>query len=130
VFVFFIAIVYSPYHRYDVLRRYAENVDSRTPKQTQLQTEEPLKIGHYFLGPLSGRQKQGVTAYEFIVYTNRVMTPPVRLALTCDVDLVDVSARMLGISGLVLGGLERIDAKQYEIGTCLGPDDSVACNCI
>ena len=87
--------------------------------KTQMQQQEPLKIGHYSLGPTARRQKPGIAAYDFIVHTNRVITP-VRLVVSCDGDIVDLYSRVLGAvpNSIALGGWERIrnTKNQYEIG--------------
>jgi hypothetical protein len=102
-----------------------ENVGLRATAQQSAKIpgrqQEALKIGHHSLGPTVRREKPGVAAYDFIVLTNGVVTPPVRLTVSCDGDVTDAYANMLGISGFMQGGLERIDAKQYEIGISAPP---------
>jgi hypothetical protein len=88
--------------------------DLKVKYDTTAQQQEPLQIGHYSLGPSASREKPGVTAYDFIVQTNRVLTS-VRLAVNCDHDIVDAYSRLLGVSTLTLGGLDRIDNRKYEI---------------
>jgi hypothetical protein len=81
------------------------------------QQQEPFKIAHHPLGPNAARQKPGIAAHDYILLTNRLMTP-VRLTVSCDSDIVEAYSRLLGASGLALGGMERSknNKKQYEIG--------------
>jgi hypothetical protein len=81
------------------------------------QQQEPLKLTHHPLGRVEGRHKHGIakSVYEFIVLTNK-LTTPVKLVVACDGEIVDLNSKLLGASGLMTGGLEKINQRQYLIG--------------
>jgi len=83
---------------------------------------ERLKITTHFLGVVSDQQNPNIQAKfngTYVVLTNKEVTP-VRLMVTCDADLVDVSTKILGTGSMLVGGWGGKGVtrshKQYGIG--------------
>ena len=97
----------------DAQKETIQNLEVKLKEQLKV-LQQPLRIGHYSLGPMPTREKQSAAAHDFVVYTN-AMISPVRLAVNCASDIADAYMRMLGIKTLMLGELGRINTRQYEI---------------
>ena len=70
-------------------------IDQALVQLGKAQQQEPFKLVDIALGPIAARHKAGIPAYDFILLTNRAMNR-VRIAVTCDNDIVEFYSRLLG----------------------------------